>query len=92
MPPGGALLQRVRLLQTEVRSLLSCQRVRACLFREEWLDQQFRDCNGVSNGIDLPREVLQLENSLGGVAGEALGAEKTFDIANVGGGAFGPGF
>ena len=66
-------------------------RVRACLFREEWLDQQFRDCNGVSNGIDLPREVLQLENSLGGVAGEALGAEKTFDIANVGGGAFGPG-
>ena len=62
-----------------------------CLSREEWLAQQFRDCNGVSNGIDLPREVLQLENSLGGVAGEALGAEKTFDIANVGGGAFGPG-
>ena len=62
-----------------------------CLSREEWLGQQFRDCNGISNGIDLPREVLQLENSLGGVAGEALGAEKTFDIANVGGGAFGPG-
>ena len=40
----------------------------------------------------MPREVLQLENSLGGVAGEALGAEKTFDIANVGGGAFGPGY
>ena len=39
----------------------------------------------------MPREVLQLENSLGGVAGEALGAEKTFDIANIGGGAFGPG-
>ena len=71
---------------------MSCQGVRDCLYREEWLDQQFRDCNGVSNGIDLPREVLQLENSLGGVAGEALGAEKTFDIANVGGGAFGPGY
>ena len=93
MPPGGALLQRVRILQTEVRSHLLCHEgVRDGLFREEWLDQQFRDCNGVSNGIDLPREVLQLENSLGGVAGEALGAEKTFDIANVGGGAFGPGF
>ena len=36
--------------------------------------------------------MLQLENSLGGVAGEALGAEKTFDISNVGGGAFGPGW
>ena len=59
--------------------------------REEWEEKQFRDCNGVSNGIDLPKQVLQLENELGGVAGEALGAEKTFDISNVGGGAFGPG-
>ena len=68
-----------------------CNEYGYCRTREEWEDQQFRDCNGVSNGIDLPRQVLQLENELGGVAGEALGAEKTFDISDVGGGAFGPG-
>ena len=41
-----------------------------------------RDCNGVSNGIDLPRQVLQLENSLGARAGQALGADKTLYITN----------
>ena len=68
-----------------------CNEYGYCRMREEWEEKQFRDCNGVSNGIDLPKQVLQLENELGGVAGEALGAEKTFDISNVGGGAFGPG-
>ena len=61
------------------------------VLQEEWNNQQFRDCNGVSNGIDLPDAVLQIENSLGGVAGEALGAERTFDITKVGGGVYGPG-
>ena len=45
----------------------------------------------MSNGIDLPDAVLRIENSLGGVAGEALGAERTFDISQVGDGLFGPG-
>jgi len=68
-----------------------CNEYGYCRSREEWNELQFRDCNGVSNGIDLPKQVLQLENALGGVAGESLGAEKTFDISQVGGGAFGPG-
>jgi len=68
-----------------------CNEYGFCRSKEEWNELQFRDCNGVSNGIDLPRQVLQLENALGGVAGESLGAEKTFDISQVGGGAFGPG-
>ena len=68
-----------------------CNEYGYCRSREEWSELQFRDCNGVSNGIDLPKQVLQLENALGGVAGESLGAEKTFDISQVGGGAFGPG-
>ena len=59
--------------------------------QEEWNNLQFRDCNGLSNGIDLPEAVLKLENSLGGVAGEALGAEKTFDLSEVGNGVLGPG-
>ena len=39
----------------------------------EWLSGQFRDCNGLSNGLSLPEEVLKLEaiytaieNGLGG--------------------------
>ena len=59
--------------------------------QEEWNNFQFRDCNGKSNGIDLPDNVINLENSNGGVAGEALGAEKTFDISQIGSGVFGPG-
>ena len=57
--------------------------------KDEWLNLQFRDCNGESNGIDLPEEVLRQENLLGGVAGEGLGAEKTFDISKAGKGIFG---
>ena len=46
-----------------------------------------RDCNGVSNGIELPRQVLQLENGRGGVAGPALGADNTLYISNLPAGA-----
>ena len=60
-------------------------------WREEWEAGQFRDCNGQSNGVDLPAEVLRLEAGAGGVAGGALGADTTFDKFSVGGGAFGPG-
>ena len=59
--------------------------------QEEWNNLQFRDCNGKSNGMDLPLAVLNQESALGGVAGEALGAEKTFDISQVGKGVYGVG-
>ena len=59
--------------------------------QEEWNSLQFRDCNGKSNGIDLPLAVLNQESASGGVAGEALGAEKTFDISQVGNGVYGVG-
>ena len=52
-----------------------------------YIDMFNRDCNGVSNGIDLPRQVLQLENGRGGVAGEALGADNTLYITNLPAGA-----
>ena len=65
--------------------------IRMTSVQEEWNNFQFRDCNGKSNGIDLPDNVISLENSNGGVAGEALGAEKTFDISQIGSGVFGPG-
>ena len=46
-----------------------------------------RDCNGESNGIELPRQVLQLENGRGGVAGGALGADNNLYISNLPAGA-----
>ena len=61
------------------------------ILQEEWDNFQFRDCNGQSNGIDLPEAVINLENSLGAIAGEGLGAKRTFDFSQVGEGVFGPG-
>ena len=61
------------------------------IVQEEWNNLQFRDCNGKSNGIDLPGAVLNQEAALGGVAGESLGAEKTFDITQAGNGIYGVG-
>ena len=61
------------------------------VFQDEWDNLQFRDCNGQSNGIDLPEAVINLENSFGAIAGEGLGAERTFDFSQVGEGLFGPG-
>ena len=33
--------------------------------------------------MDIPGVVIQLEQSLGSVAGEGLGAQKTFDVTKV---------
>ena len=51
--------------------------------QEEWERFLFRDCNGVSNGIDLPLVVVQLEASLGGVAGKGLDGSRTLDISEI---------
>ena len=51
--------------------------------QEEWESFLFRDCNGVSNGIDLPLVVVQLEESLGGVAGKGLYGTRTLDISEI---------
>ena len=51
--------------------------------QEEWESFLFRDCNGVSNGIDLPLVVVQLEESLGGIAGKGLDGSRTLDISEI---------
>ena len=51
--------------------------------QEECKSFLFRDCNGVSNGIDLPLVVVQLEESLGGVAGKGLDVSRTLDISEI---------
>merc|ERR1711962_1067862 len=56
-----------------------CNEYGYCRSREEWTQKSFRDCNGVSNGIDLPDSVLALENTLGGDPGPGLGADSDFD-------------
>merc|ERR1712172_149211 len=56
-----------------------CNEYGYCRTREEWGLQNFRDCNGASNGIELPDSVLELENALGGEPGPGLGADSDFD-------------
>jgi len=56
-----------------------CNEYGYCRSREEWSLQNFRDCNGASNGIELPDSVLELENALGGDPGPGLGADSDFD-------------
>merc|ERR1712212_1419962 len=56
-----------------------CNEYGYCRSREEWGLQNFRDCNGVSNGVELPDSVLELENALGGDPGPGLGADSDFD-------------
>merc|ERR1712037_303721 len=56
-----------------------CNEYGYCRSREEWGLQNFRDCNGVSNGVKLPDSVLELENALGGDPGPGLGADSDFD-------------
>merc|ERR1711990_1271474 len=56
-----------------------CNEYGYCRSREEWGLQNFRDCNGVSNGIELPNSVLELENALGGDPGPGLGVDSDFD-------------
>ena len=51
--------------------------------QEEWESFLFRDCNGVSNGIDLPLVVVQLEESLGSIAGKGLDGSRTLDISEI---------
>ena len=51
--------------------------------QEEWESFLFRDCNGVSNGIDLPLVVVQLEESLGGIAGKGLDGSRSLDISEI---------
>merc|ERR1712227_764347 len=41
-----------------------CSEYGYCRTREEWKQLKFRDCNGVSNGINLPISVLVLEEQL----------------------------
>ena len=38
-----------------------CNEYGYCRPEAEWLAGQFRDCNGLSNGINLPDDVLKLE-------------------------------
>eukprot|EP00092_Neocalanus_flemingeri_P027105 GFUD01029392.1.p1 GENE.GFUD01029392.1~~GFUD01029392.1.p1 ORF type:complete len:365 (+),score=88.47 GFUD01029392.1:32-1096(+) len=68
-----------------------CNEYGFCRTREEWKSLKFRDCNGVSNDIALPDSVLQLENSVGGQAGDGLGAKTDFDRNNIGSVNRGPG-
>merc|ERR1712172_387446 len=56
-----------------------CNEYGYCRTREEWGLQNFRDCNGASNGIELPDSVLELENAPGGEPGPGLGADSDFD-------------
>merc|ERR1712115_398436 len=39
-----------------------CTEYGYCRPQAEWLAKQFRDCNGVSNGIPLPLDVIDAEN------------------------------
>merc|ERR1711936_1333490 len=41
-----------------------CSEYGYCRTRDEWKQLKFRDCNGVSNGINLPISVLVLEEQL----------------------------
>ena len=43
-----------------------------CSVQSGWLSRQFRDCNGESNGIALPDEVLQGEKFCDGNSSEVL--------------------
>ena len=65
-------------------------------FQAEWLSGQFRDCNGLSNGLNLPEEVVRLdavytaiENGLTGgpifneTVDTATGGDATATIINV---------
>merc|ERR1711997_171611 len=45
-------------------STACCSEDGYCRTREEWKQLKFRDCNGISNGIDLPLSVLILEEQL----------------------------
>merc|ERR1719445_760924 len=40
-----------------------CTEYGYCRPQAEWLAKQFRDCNGVSNGIPLPLDVIDAENA-----------------------------
>merc|ERR1719228_1043312 len=52
-----------------------CTEYGYCRPQAEWLAMQFRDCNGVSNGIPLPLDVIDAENAaaaLGDTSAAAL--------------------
>merc|ERR1712227_682067 len=52
-----------------------CTEYGYCRPQAEWLAKQFRDCNGVSNGIPLPLDVIDAENAaaaLGDTSAAAL--------------------
>merc|ERR1712115_478365 len=54
-----------------------CTEYGYCRPQAEWLAKQFRDCNGVSNGIPLPLDVIDAENAaaaLGDTSAAALAA------------------
>ena len=42
-------------------------------FQVEWETFLFRDCNGVSNGLELPVDVVQLEQSLAAIPAAGFG-------------------
>merc|ERR1712098_205468 len=44
-----------------------CTEYGYCRPQAEWLAKQFRDCNGVSNGIPLPLDVIDAENAAAAV-------------------------
>merc|ERR1712013_935797 len=73
-----------------------CNEYGFCKTEAEWLSGQFRDCNGLSNGLNLPEEVVRLdavytaiENGLTGgpifneTVDTATGGDATATIVNV---------
>ena len=42
-------------------SLPCCSEYGYCHSLEEWATERFRDCNGISNGIQLPEKVVRWE-------------------------------
>ena len=63
-PPGVSCCSEFGYCRTKVSHVYSLSFFKECFFmKEEWERFLFRDCNGDSNGIDLPLVVVQLEES-----------------------------
>ena len=54
-----------------------------CYFQVEWEAFLFRDCNGVSNGLELPIEVIKLEQSLVGTPASGFSDSATFSAPEI---------
>ena len=64
--PGSCPAAPFRAARTEwphgcPPSLPCCDEYGYCRSELQWLDGQFRDCNGLSNGQNIPDDVIKLE-------------------------------